>query len=151
MIMAVLWWDDAKMATRMMVPVNLPCDAGGGVQETYSYYSLPFCSPGDSVQDFNKKKASGLFNFGEILAGNRLRNSGIDIKFKGEVQWYGMSLVCPPSLEIRASLSISCVAIRNPCSCHDLLCSWPTVVIIHRFLYDSLLSCRTWSLCVDPF
>ncbi|CAM9900606.1 unnamed protein product, partial [Sphacelaria rigidula] len=57
-------------------------------QETYSYYSLPFCAPAEMMQDFNKMKASGYFNFGEILAGNRLRNSGIDIKFKGEVQQY---------------------------------------------------------------
>eukprot|EP00903_Cladosiphon_okamuranus_P013038 g12165.t1 len=46
-------------------------------QESYPYYKLPFCVP--NVVGFMKKRPSGL---GEILAGNELRNSGVDIKFK---------------------------------------------------------------------
>lgn len=48
-------------------------------QESYPYYRLPFCAP--DVVGIKKKRPSGL---GEILAGNELRNSGVDIKFKGE-------------------------------------------------------------------
>lgn len=55
-------------------PMNNP-------QESYPYYDrLPFCTP-DKVEGAKKKRPSGL---GEILAGNELRNSGTDIKFKGE-------------------------------------------------------------------
>lgn len=49
-------------------------------QESYPYYRLPFCVP-ELVEGTKKKRPSGL---GEILAGNELRNSGMDIKFKGE-------------------------------------------------------------------
>lgn len=43
-------------------------------QETYNYYSLPFCHPGDGGH-----KWGGL---GEVLGGNELIDSRIDIKFK---------------------------------------------------------------------
>lgn len=55
-------------------PMNNP-------QESYPYYRLPFCTP-DGVENTKTKRPSGL---GEILAGNELRNSGTDIKFRGEV------------------------------------------------------------------
>lgn len=48
-------------------------------QESYPYYRLPFCAP--DVKGIKKKRPSGL---GEILAGNELRNSGVDIRFKRE-------------------------------------------------------------------
>lgn len=48
-------------------------------QESYPYYRLPFCVP--DVVGTKKRRPSGL---GEILAGNELRNSGVDIKFKRE-------------------------------------------------------------------
>lgn len=48
-------------------------------QESYPYYRLPFCAP--DVVGIKKKRPSGL---GEILAGNELRNSGVDIRFKRE-------------------------------------------------------------------
>eukprot|EP00904_Undaria_pinnatifida_P003732 jgi/Undpi1/1335/HiC_scaffold_11.g04727.m1 len=51
-------------------------------QESYPYYRLPYCVP-HLAEGAKKKRPSGL---GEILAGNELRNSGIDIKFKGEQQ-----------------------------------------------------------------
>lgn len=48
-------------------------------QESYSYYTLPFCA-GSDVEGVKEKRPSGL---GEILAGNELRNSGTGIRFKG--------------------------------------------------------------------
>ncbi|KAL3366261.1 hypothetical protein AABB24_011090 [Solanum stoloniferum] len=47
-------------------------------QETYSYYSLPYCRPGDGYH-----KQGGL---GEVLGGNALIDSRIDIKFKRDVE-----------------------------------------------------------------
>ena len=51
-----------------MGPYNNP-------QETYNYYSLPFCHPSDDVATH---KWGGL---GEVLGGNELIDSQIDIKF----------------------------------------------------------------------
>lgn len=48
-------------------------------QETYNYYSLPFCHPGDGGH-----KWGGL---GEVLGGNELIDSRIDIKFKSMFLW----------------------------------------------------------------
>ncbi|CAH9117499.1 unnamed protein product, partial [Cuscuta epithymum] len=47
-------------------------------QETYNYYSLPFCHPPGNVAH----KWGGL---GEVLGGNELIDSKIDIKFKRNV------------------------------------------------------------------
>ncbi|GLT32850.1 hypothetical protein SLA2020_074850 [Shorea laevis] len=48
-------------------------------QETYNYYSLPFCQPpGDAAH-----KWGGL---GEVLGGNELIDSQVDIKFKKNVE-----------------------------------------------------------------
>ncbi|GLU06719.1 hypothetical protein SLE2022_237210 [Rubroshorea leprosula] len=48
-------------------------------QETYNYYSLPFCRPtGDAAH-----KWGGL---GEVLGGNELIDSQVDIKFKKNVE-----------------------------------------------------------------
>ncbi|XP_050379311.1 transmembrane 9 superfamily member 1 [Argentina anserina] len=47
-------------------------------QETYNYYSLPFCRPSDNPAH----KWGGL---GEVLGGNELIDSQIDIKFKKNV------------------------------------------------------------------
>lgn len=47
-------------------------------QETYSYYSLPYCHPADGDH-----KRGGL---GEVLGGNDLIDSRIDIKFKRDVE-----------------------------------------------------------------
>ena len=44
-------------------------------QETYNYYSLPFCHPGTNPAH----KWGGL---GEVLGGNELIDSHIDIKFQ---------------------------------------------------------------------
>lgn len=66
-------------------PMNNP-------QESYPYYDrLPFCTP-DKVEGA-KKRPSGL---GEILAGNELRNSGMDIKFKGKGRGYMIGCTCLP-------------------------------------------------------
>ncbi|EOX98100.1 hypothetical protein QUC31_015353 [Theobroma cacao] len=48
-------------------------------QETYNYYSLPFCHPGANPAH----KWGGL---GEVLGGNELIDSQIDIKFKKNVE-----------------------------------------------------------------
>lgn len=45
-------------------------------QETYNYYSLPFCHPS---KNGGAHKWGGL---GEVLGGNELIDSQIDIKFK---------------------------------------------------------------------
>lgn len=45
-------------------------------QETYSYYSLPFCRPAKEPQPSSKH--SGI---GQILEGNEFVNSGIDVQF----------------------------------------------------------------------
>lgn len=50
----------------------------GDGQELYSYYQLPFCRPENRETD-NKRPSS----LGEVLAGNELRNSGLDVKFRG--------------------------------------------------------------------
>ncbi|KAI5084201.1 hypothetical protein GOP47_0000370 [Adiantum capillus-veneris] len=49
-------------------------------QETYNYYSLPFCSPNGEIPGH---KWGGL---GEVLQGNELIDSQIDIKFKKDVE-----------------------------------------------------------------
>ncbi|KAG0555573.1 hypothetical protein M758_12G182400 [Ceratodon purpureus] len=50
-------------------------------QETYNYYSLPFCSPGAGSKA--RHKWGGL---GEVLEGNELIDSEIEIKFKTPVE-----------------------------------------------------------------
>jgi transmembrane 9 superfamily protein 3 len=47
-------------------------------QETYNYYSLPFCKPGKGVATH---KWGGL---GEVLEGNELIDSEIRIKFRSK-------------------------------------------------------------------
>lgn len=49
------------------------------IQETYPYYSLPFCKPEHGIE--TKKRPSGI---GEVLEGNELRNSGFKLHFKCE-------------------------------------------------------------------
>ncbi|CAN0217746.1 unnamed protein product [Ectocarpus sp. 6 AP-2014] len=62
-------------------------------QESYPYYHLPFCVP-DLVDGTKQKRPSGL---GELLAGNELRNSGMDVKFKGGAEVLGEHLHRRPS------------------------------------------------------
>ncbi|KAH7284451.1 hypothetical protein KP509_34G054800 [Ceratopteris richardii] len=59
-------------------------------QETYNYFSLPFCSAGDENP---VHKWGGL---GEVLEGNELIDSQIDIRFKKNVQHY---TICKLSLD----------------------------------------------------
>ncbi len=55
-----------------MGPYNNP-------QETYNYYYLPYC------KRFPRVKAEHSWGgLGEVLQGNELINSQLDIKFKGE-------------------------------------------------------------------
>jgi transmembrane 9 superfamily member 3 len=49
-------------------------------QETYSYYSLPFCKPTDLE---TKKRPSGI---GEVLEGHYLTNSGLLLHFNTNVK-----------------------------------------------------------------
>ncbi|KAL7002020.1 Transmembrane 9 superfamily member 1 [Sarracenia purpurea var. burkii] len=58
-------------------------------QETYNYYSLPFCHPPGSMAH----KWGGL---GEVLGGNELIDSQIDIKFQKNVD---KSLICELELD----------------------------------------------------
>lgn len=61
-------------------------------QETYNYYSLPFCMPEGEIP---AHKWGGL---GEVLEGNELIDSQIDIRFKKDVE---RSPIC--SIEMDAS------------------------------------------------
>ncbi|MBA0782112.1 hypothetical protein Gotri_002977, partial [Gossypium trilobum] len=58
-------------------------------QETYNYYSLPFCHPGTNPSH----KWGGL---GEVLGGNELIDSQIDIKFQKNVD---KSTICQLELD----------------------------------------------------
>lgn len=49
-------------------------------QETYPYYSLPFCKPAHGIE--TSKRPSGI---GEYLEGNELRNSGFKMHFGEDV------------------------------------------------------------------
>ena len=49
-------------------------------QETYNYYYLPFCAPRDAGKP--KHKWGGL---GEVLQGNELIDSQLEVKFKGRL------------------------------------------------------------------
>lgn len=46
------------------------------LQETYSYYKLPYCKPAHGIE--TKKRLAGM---GEVLEGNELRNSGLKLHF----------------------------------------------------------------------
>ena len=48
-------------------------------QETYNYYYLPFCAPRDAGKP--KHKWGGL---GEVLQGNELIDSQLEVKFKSK-------------------------------------------------------------------
>lgn len=57
-------------------------------QETYNYYYLPFCAPRDAGKP--KHKWGGL---GEVLQGNELIDSQLEVKFKGKVKGVSALLV----------------------------------------------------------
>ncbi|MCO5561759.1 hypothetical protein L7F22_015382 [Adiantum nelumboides] len=59
-------------------------------QETYNYFSLPFCSASNEIP---AHKWGGL---GEVLEGNELIDSQFDIKFKKDVQ---RSIICKLNLD----------------------------------------------------
>lgn len=59
--------ESVKLWVNKVGPYNNP-------QETYNYYSLPFCQPSDNPAH----KWGGL---GEVLGGNELIDSQLDIKF----------------------------------------------------------------------
>ncbi|MCD7466411.1 Transmembrane 9 super member 3 [Datura stramonium] len=63
--------DTVTLWVNKAAPYNNP-------QETYSFYSLPYCRPADGDH-----KQGGL---GEVLGGNHLVDSRIDIKFKRDVE-----------------------------------------------------------------
>ena len=77
-ILSVLWnvqygnGDQVVLWVNKVGPYNNP-------QETYNYYSLPFCSPGAGSKA--RHKWGGL---GEVLEGNELIDSEIEIKFKSK-------------------------------------------------------------------
>lgn len=48
-------------------------------QETYNYYYLPFCKP-----DVNEKPAHKWGGLGEVLEGNQLIDSQLEIKYRSE-------------------------------------------------------------------
>lgn len=85
-------------------------------QETYNYYYLPFCAPTDAGKP--KHKWGGL---GEVLQGNELIDSQLDVKFKSELH----------------------VLLRTACHC----CSVHTVLMT-TFALNDLLGVPT-NACTD--
>lgn len=71
-------------------------------QETYQYYTLPFCKVHDKVQ----QSAEGL---GEALEGNELINSGYRIEFKRDVE---PTQLCATALDGRSAKKFK-AAIRH--------------------------------------
>ena len=57
----------------------LPMPQYNNPQETYNYYFLPFCKPKDAGKPAHKW--GGL---GEVLEGNQLIDSQLDVKFRCE-------------------------------------------------------------------
>ena len=51
-------------------------------QETYPYYSLPFCKPNIQESDLAKSQAG----IGEVLEGNQLVDSGFQIQFQRDTK-----------------------------------------------------------------
>eukprot|EP00894_Picocystis_sp_ML_P002601 jgi/Pico_ML_1/53118/g3726.t2 len=64
-----------KLYVNKVGPYNNP-------QETYNYYELPFCKPPVALGHKPKRKWGGL---GEVLQGNELIDSEIEIQFKRNV------------------------------------------------------------------
>ncbi|VDL65623.1 unnamed protein product [Nippostrongylus brasiliensis] len=57
-------------------------------QETYAYFSLPFCrGPKESIGHYHE-------TMGESLLGVELDFSGLDIKFRSKLLCYPLSLCC---------------------------------------------------------
>eukprot|EP00201_Polytomella_parva_P019090 CAMPEP_0175051062 /NCGR_PEP_ID=MMETSP0052_2-20121109/7589_1 /TAXON_ID=51329 ORGANISM="Polytomella parva, Strain SAG 63-3" /NCGR_SAMPLE_ID=MMETSP0052_2 /ASSEMBLY_ACC=CAM_ASM_000194 /LENGTH=377 /DNA_ID=CAMNT_0016315301 /DNA_START=82 /DNA_END=1212 /DNA_ORIENTATION=+ len=65
--------EQVKFWVNKVGPYNNP-------QETYNYYSLPYCKPLP-----NQKAEHSWGGLGEVLQGNELINSQLDIKFKKDV------------------------------------------------------------------
>jgi hypothetical protein len=53
--------------------------------ESYTYYSLPYCTPKHT--DNGPHKTDDNDNLGEVLAGDRRRPSLYDIRFNVDIQW----------------------------------------------------------------
>ena len=86
-------------------------------QETYVYYSLPFCSsrPVDKLEH----RWDAL---GEVLEGNDLISSGMEIKFKKRI--IDHSKICSIKLDEASSSQLQ-YAVRNHCTCRPL-CPFPS-------------------------
>ena len=67
--------DKVRLWVNKVGPFNNP-------QETYNYYYLPFCRP--NMDEKPKSKWGGL---GEVLQGNQLIDSQLDVKFRGACFW----------------------------------------------------------------
>ncbi len=68
--------DKVRMWVNKVGPYNNP-------QETYNYYELPFCKSKPNENPVHKW--GGL---GEVLQGNELIDSQLQIKFTGEVPYH---------------------------------------------------------------
>ena len=71
-----------KLWVNKVGPYNNP-------QETYNYYYLPFCKPFP-----DKKPEHSWGGLGEVLQGNELIYSQLDIKYKGELCGGGPLALC---------------------------------------------------------
>lgn len=68
--------DSVTLWVNKVGPYNNP-------QETYNYYTLPFCKPGEG-KERPEHKWGGL---GEVLEGNELIDSQLSFKFRSEHQF----------------------------------------------------------------
>lgn len=68
-------------------------------QETYNYYYLPFCK-----HKPNEKVEHAWGGLGEVLQGNELINSQLDIKFKGAR--HNMPRAAQPPLHVPAAAAV---------------------------------------------
>lgn len=81
-----LWWEPTKQPSmsrlcacmHTALAPNWHSIAIVSLQETYNYFYLPFCKHKPNQED--EHAWGGL---GEVLQGNELINSQLDIKFKG--------------------------------------------------------------------
>lgn len=84
------------------------------LQETYSYYKLPFCKPEHGIE--SHKRVAGI---GEVLEGNELRNSGLKLHFastKSKSQYIASNL-----MQITAN---DCTFYDTPVSLFDIILTY---------------------------
>lgn len=82
-------------------------------QETYNYYYLPFCKPAGAG-----KAAHKWGGLGEVLEGNQLIDSQLDVRYRCE--WWSGTLILfiVRHQSFRGSAWARCWAATNTWACH---------------------------------